>query len=406
MNFVAPHEADVPYSISGLNRTIAAMIQGDGGLVWVEGEISQLKRASSGHCYLRLIDNGSQIPAVIWKSYATGLPRDIQEGDRVQVIAQVRVYERGGYYQLDIRKIMRSGDGDKLLKLEELKKKLAAEGLFDESRKRPLPESINRVAVITAETGAAFYDIANVISRNAPQIDLILIPAAVQGEHAPNTLINALNQINDYGNVDLIIFGRGGGSAEDLYCFNNEDVVRAVADSQIPIISAVGHEIDTTLSDHAADVRAATPSAAAEIIVASHIGDKGRIDELEQRFISLTKSRIGGAFRKFKQTWRPYSYQQVINRVNDYSIYVDSQDNRLNKGVGNVIRKSYQHFINKSEQLNNLSPLSLLNRGYSVSKDSSGKQLKSINQVEIDDIITVQVTDGIINANVTSKDEK
>lgn len=405
MRLIPPNEADAPYTVTGLNRTIAGIIAGENSMVWLEGEISSMKRHSSGHVYLRLVDTGSQIPAVLWKSYALSMPQNIGEGDRVQVIAQVRVYERGGYYQLDIKKIMKAGEGDQLLKLEELKRRLAEEGLFSDERKRPLPESINRVAVITAETGAAFYDIANVVSRNAPQMDLVLVPAVVQGPDAPASLVNALSMINSYGEVDLVIFGRGGGASEDLFCFNDERVVRAIAASAIPVISAVGHEIDVTLSDFVADLRAATPSAAAEIVVASHIGDKGRIDELERRFKMLAVQKISEPFRRVKRSWRPYTYQQVINRVVDNSLAIDSGETRLNKRLGDTVKACYQHVINKSEQLNNLSPLTLLSRGYGVVSNGKGKQVHSIDDVELYDDISIRVNDGIVKASVTGKEE-
>lgn len=404
MRLIPPSEADAPYTVSGLNRTIAEIISGDNAIVWVEAEISGLKRHSSGHCYLTLIDNSSQIPAVLWKSYASELPRDIREGDRVQVIATVKVYERGGYYQLDIRKIMRSGDGDRLLKLEQLKQKLFDEGLFDESRKRPIPERINRVAVITAETGAAFYDICNVISRNAPQIDLVLVNAKVQGDDAPATLVKALDQVNRYGTIDLIIFGRGGGSAEDLFCFNDESVVRAVAGSAIPVISAVGHEIDVSLCDFAADLRAATPSAAAEIVVSTHIGDKSRIDELERRFKMLAVGRISEPFRRYRRAKRPYLFQQVINRVVDGRIAIDSSEMRVNRSVELKLTAARQQVINRSAQLNNLSPLTLLSRGYGVVRNETGVQVSSVDQVHLFEMISIRLQDGIVSASVTGKE--
>ncbi len=404
MRLIPPSEADVPYTVSGLNRTIAEIISGDNAIVWVEAEISGLKRHSSGHCYLTLIDQSSQIPAVLWKSYASELPRDIREGDRVQVIATVKVYERGGYYQLDIRKIMRSGDGDRLLKLEQLKQKLFAEGLFEESRKRPIPERVNRLAVITAETGAAFYDICNVVSRNAPQIDLMLVNAKVQGDDAPATLVKALDQVNRYGNVDLIIFGRGGGSAEDLFCFNDESVVRAVAGSKIPVISAVGHEIDVSLCDFAADLRAATPSAAAEIVVSTHIGDKSRIEELERRFKMLVLGRIAEPFRRYRRAKRSYLFQQVINRVVDSRMAVDSAQTRINRSIETVVKTVRQQVVNSSEKLHNLSPLTLLSRGYGVVSNAKGKQVSSVDDVELFEDISVRLKDGIVKANVVGKE--
>ncbi len=400
MKFIPAQEADTPYTVSGLNRTISGMLQRDNVLVWVEAEISSLKRHSSGHCYLRLVDEGSQIPAVIWKSYASSLPKDVVEGDRVQIIGQVRVYDRGGYYQLDIKKIMKAGEGDQLIKLEELKKRLNEEGLFNVDRKQPLPQTVNRVAVITAETGAAFHDITNVIARNAPQIDVILVPAAVQGEHAALTLVKALDQINEYGKVDVIIFGRGGGSAEDLSCFNDERVVRAVSSSNLPVISAVGHEVDTTLSDYVADIRAATPSVAAELVVSTHIGDKGRIEELERRFSSLVQMRIGGSFRKYHGGRHSYTFQQVINRVVDGNMAVDFAESRINRGVGQKIKSTRQQVINMSEQLNNLSPLTLMRRGYGVATNIEGEQVNSIEQLGSGEGFTLRLSDGTVNAEV------
>ena len=406
MYITPPHEASSPYSITRLNRTISEVIEEAGSLVWVKGEISSITRHSSGHIYLRLIDQSSQIPAVIWRSYANQFPKEIDKGDEIEVIAQLKVYERGGYYQLDIRKVILSNDGDKLLQLEELKKRLLAEGIFDNEHKKHLPDTIHRVAVITAETGAAFHDIINVISRNSPNIDIILIPATVQGENAPKSLVNALRMANDYGKFDVIIFGRGGGSNEDLFCFNDEQVVRAIFNSTIPIISAVGHEIDTTLSDLVADIRAATPSAAAEIVVTNRIGDKAKFEELKDRFSYLVKRRLEAPFIEYDKTFNRRLFQYVINRLMSYQQYMDKQEIALSKGFTRVIKNKNQQLINSSHQLDNLSPLKLLHKGYSVVYTSDNRQVGTVSELTVGETISVRMSDGDVTSKIIKIETK
>jgi exodeoxyribonuclease VII large subunit len=267
-SFVPPAEAEKPYTISDINQGICSLIEAGNTLVWVEGEISNFKQASSGHCYLKLKDEQSQIPAVIWKTTAASLAFQPEEGMQIVAIASIRVYTRGGYYQLDLHKLQPSGRGALFAAFEKLKKKLDAEGLFDPARKRPLPPHVSRLGVITSKNGAAIKDIIKVTRSRSLSVDIVFIDVPVQGEKAAAAIAQALREMNTYGNVDCIIVGRGGGSIEDLWAFNEEVVARAIFDSKLPVISAVGHEIDFTIADFVADVRAPTPSAAAEIAVA------------------------------------------------------------------------------------------------------------------------------------------
>jgi exodeoxyribonuclease VII large subunit len=398
--FLPPNLCEHPYTISEINSGVSQTITEAGALVWVEAEVSSFKKHSSGHCYLRLKDSGSQIPAVIWRSNAEKISTPIEEGMLVVVIATIRVYERGGYYQLDIHKIAPSGEGDAALKLELLKAKLTKEGLFDEDRKRELPTAISTIAVITAKTGAAYHDIVNVIARNAPHINIILVPAVVQGDFAPPSLVKALDQINKYDKADLIIFGRGGGSSEDLSCFNDESVVRAVASSETPIISAVGHEIDFSLSDFAADLRAPTPSAAAEIAVASFVKEQSRYSQLCSHFSQISRMVLSEKFRVLDSTLHAYPFKQVINRFLDSRITLDNQSEKFSSLFSNTIKSKQDQLSHNSERLNSVSPLNILSRGYAVVNDAKGEQIKGIKSVNINDVVSVKMEQGRLEAKV------
>ena len=402
IGFTPPNLSDSPYTISEINNTIANVISDAGALVWLEGEVSSFKKHSSGHCYLRLKDSYSQIPAVIWKSNATKISTPIEEGMQVVAVAVVRVYERGGYYQLDIQKISPAGDGDEALRLELLKEKLTKEGLFDEDRKRELPENIQKIAVITAKTGAAYHDIVNVIARNAPYISITLCSATVQGEFAPKSLVTALKNVNDYSGANVIIFGRGGGSSEDLSCFNDESVVRAVVASKIPVISAVGHEVDFSFSDFAADIRAATPSVAAEIVITPHIRKESYFNELKERFSTSSVSILSEKFRSIHNITRAYPFKQVINRVLDSRIALDNLKESLYISEKRVISKKVEQFKHSTERLNLANPLSILSRGFGVLTNGKGDRVNSIKKVALNETITARMSDGIVEAKVTA----
>ena len=401
MEFLLPPEScESPYSVSDVNRAVSDMISEGSSVVWVTGEVTSYKAHSSGHSYFRLKDRNSQIHAVIWKGNRSKSSTQLKEGMQITAIAIVRVYERGGYYQLDVQKFVGEGAGDLAKKLEELKNKLHGEGLFALDRKRPLPTVINRVGVVTAKTGAALHDIINVIHRNAPHIDIVLASAVVQGPNAPASLVKALQELNESGGVDVIIFGRGGGSAEDLYCFNDERVVRAVVASDTMVVAAIGHEVDTSLTDFAADLRAPTPSAAAEMIIKSHIEQRSRFIEKQQQFKLLAKLRITTPFQLLQSHTATKVFRVVASQIRDARMALDLAQAQLGEHLMSHINQRKQHLAEKLELLDALSPLTLLAKGYSV-VHHKGTVLKSIKTVNVSDEITVKLSDGEITARVT-----
>ena len=253
-------------TVTKLNRLARTVLESEVGLIWLSAEISNFVSAASGHWYFTLKDNKAQVRAAMFKNTNRGVKQRPKEGDKVLVRASVGIYEARGDYQLVIEHMESDGEGALQQAYEALKAKLNAEGLFSIDRKRPMPEVINRIGVITSSTGAALHDVLSVLKRRSPQTEVIVYPSMVQGETAPNQLINALRTANQRNEVDALLLTRGGGSLEDLWCFNNENLAREIAESQLPLISAVGHEVDFTIADFVADLRAPTPSAAAEIL--------------------------------------------------------------------------------------------------------------------------------------------
>lgn len=283
-----PEPARKIWKISDLTRRIKGTLEGEFGHVWVEGEISNFRRPASGHAYFTLKDTGSQLRAVMFRGALASVKTPLRDGMQVRAFGQITVYAAAGDVQILLKKIEPAGEGELMLRLEALKKKLAAEGLFDPERKKALPLLPQHVGLVTSPTGAAIRDILRVLNRRFANLHVLLDPVRVQGAGAAEEIAAAIDRLNARGGLDVLIVGRGGGSLEDLWCFNEEVVVRAIARSGIPVISAVGHEIDTTLSDYAADVRVATPSAAAEVVV------KGK-DELERRIADLRRRLVHGA---------------------------------------------------------------------------------------------------------------
>ena len=253
-------------TVTKLNRLARTVLESEVGLIWLSAEISNFVSAASGHWYFTLKDNKAQVRAAMFKNTNRTVKQRPKEGDKVLVRASVGIYEARGDYQLVIEHMESDGEGALQQAYEALKAKLNAEGLFSIDRKRPMPEVINRIGVITSSTGAALHDVLSVLKRRSPQTEVIVYPSMVQGETAPNQLINALRTANQRNEVDALLLTRGGGSLEDLWCFNNENLAREIAESQLPLISAVGHEVDFTIADFVADLRAPTPSAAAEIL--------------------------------------------------------------------------------------------------------------------------------------------
>ena len=392
-------------SVTDLNLYIKDIIAVDDilGDVLVKGEISNFKAHSSGHMYMSLKDSGSVLRAVMFRSAAAKLTFAPQNGPKVVAHGRIAVYERDGQYQLYIDKMQPEGQGDLYAAFEMLKQKLAKEGLFDPAHKKRLPKYPKRIGVVTAPTGAAIRDIINVLTRRFSYADIVLYPVLVQGENSAASIVSAINYFNVTKSVDVLIVGRGGGSIEDLWSFNEEAVARAIYDCEIPIVSAVGHEIDFTISDFVADLRAPTPSAAAELVVPSQ-------DELAEKFNNVYKLIYKQArqiienrrMRVERCADRPI-FKNPKGRIDDKRIYLDNLEHMFETAAQSVLKEKKRLLSENAAKLDAMSPLGTLGRGYSVAKSDNGVIIRSVEQIKDGDLISVTVADGSFDARVCEK---
>lgn len=393
------------FSVTELNIRIAGLLDADPVLshVSVRGELSNYKIYPSGHHYFTLKDNTSTLSCVMFKSSASKLRFRPESGMGVVVTGRVQVYNRDGKYQLNCVQITPEGTGDLQIAFEQLKAKLGEEGLFDQQFKKPIPVIPQRIAVITSSAGAAVHDIIRILRRRWPMAKVLLLPVRVQGVEAPPEIVGAIRYCNNYDIADVMIVGRGGGSIEDLWAFNDERVARAIFASRIPVISAVGHEPDVTISDYVADARASTPSNAAEIAVPDQSeqrdalsGAQIRLSQVMQRMLDSNRKHLNDmASRRVMTT--PIAYidtkRMDLDRVRDRLIFVCDQYN-------SILRKQHVHYAAK---LDALSPLKVLSRGYSVLQNDIGEPIKDIGQVNIGDNIRVTLTGGTLDCRVEHK---
>ena len=375
--FLSPQESERPYTISELNDGIAQKLGSGNVVVWVEGEISNWKPSSSGHCYFRLKDLESQVPCVIWRSTVQQLQFDPSDGVAVMAIATIRVYQRGGYYQLDVHRMQPLGSGALYIAFERLKEKLRKEGLFDQGHKKPLPDSICTLGIVTSKRGAAIKDIIRVVASRAPQTDIIFVDVAVQGDRAAGEIASAIKLLNDHARVDCIIIGRGGGSIEDLWAFNEEIVARAIYQSAIPVISAVGHEIDFTISDYVADVRAPTPSAAAEIAVGDNQENRRYLTSCNERFANGIRRYFDDIRFRFESAANPRSFRKPLRMLMEASQHRDELDELCRKNFAIALQQSRNRLSVTCSKLSALNPLAVLARGYSVVTHEDGRAVRS-----------------------------
>jgi len=403
-DFLTPQESSKPYTVSEINSGIAQILEERNTLVWVEGELSGWKRYPSGHCYFKMKDERSQIPCVMWKSAAVKLNFNPSDGMAVFAVASIGVYEKAGYYQLSVHRLMPAGVGAQSVAFERLKAKLLKEGLFDEARKRPLPRSVSTLGVVTSKNGAALWDIVRVAAKRAPQTDIIVADTPVQGDTAAEKIAKSIRMMNDFGGVDVMIVGRGGGSAEDLSAFNEEVVAWAIYDSEIPIISAVGHEIDFTIADFVADVRAPTPSAAAETALPDTAEGRryfeqcsGRFAAGINRYFAAINDRVGD-IKSSKALTKPLRMLAEAERS------LDEAGGRVCQSIKSMIAASDVRLKSVAGRLNSLSPLAVLGRGYCVVvNDGSGAAVKSVGEVSVGDSVSIRMTDGVAGAEIKSK---
>ncbi len=387
-------------TVSQINRYIANLFKQDYTLsgIQVKGEISGCKYHYSGHIYFTLKDAGAAISCVMFSSQRKGLDFTLEDGQSVIVTGQISVFERDGRYQLYARSIAQDGVGRLYEEYEKLKKRLLAEGLFDEQRKKPIPRYASKIGVVTAETGAVIQDICNVTYRRNPYVQLYLYPAKVQGEGAAQTVIEGIHYF-EQTDVDTIIIGRGGGSVEDLWCFNDEVLARVIADCTKPIISAVGHETDTTISDYAADLRAPTPSAAAELAVYSwremEIGLREYRNDLRQAMHQILKVRKL-ELQKYMVLLQHVSPEDILRQKR--LVLADSQE-RLQRLMEKRLIDAKHRLALYAEEMKGVSPLQKLQSGYTYTADEAGNHIDSVQSLEKGQHLTLTFADG--QADVT-----
>lgn len=379
-------------TVSQLNNYIKKIFDNNQILndIWIKGEISNFKRHYSGHMYLSLKDEGGVIKAVMFKGYANGLQFMPEDGMKVLARGQVTVYEANGEYQLYIKEMTPDGVGALYVAYEQLKKKLEEEGLFDDFYKKPIPAYPERVGVITATTGAAVRDIINVITRRYPYAHIIIYPSLVQGEGAAPNIVEGIEYFNRTKSVDTLIVGRGGGSIEDLWAFNEEIVARAIFASEIPIISAVGHETDFTIADFVADLRAPTPSAAAEIAVPSQMELYSKLGMIEQR---MKTSLVRGVENRRLRLDR-LKLRDPREKIGDYSIAIDNYIKRMQSAFSLSLMAQREKLGKACAKLDALSPLQVMARGYAIPTTESGAVIRSASAINSGDEFDLRFADG------------
>lgn len=387
-------------TVSEITRTIKLLLEENIPTIWVIGEISNFKPHYSGHYYFTLKDENAQISAVLWKTRAAFLPFQLEDGMLVQALGNVRVYEKSGRYQLDVIRIQQAGVGQLQLEFERLKQKLLNEGLFDPAHKQVLPSFPQRIGVVTSPTGAAIQDIINILRRRAPHVEIIIRPTKVQGEGAAQDIVRAISEFNQFKAVDLLIVGRGGGSLEDLWAFNEEIVARTIYNSQIPVISAVGHEVDFTIADFVADLRAPTPSAAAELAVPDFSEVREQIISANRRMIQTLFQTIQRFREKITAIQKSYGLRRPEDLLKQYAFRVDELSNQLQRNFQNLLANSKQHVNQIGLRLDNLNPKQVLKRGFSISF-IDGKVISDSREVQPAAVMTTELYKGKILSSVT-----
>ena len=390
-------------SVSDVNKYIKDLVSKDiilSGL-WVKGEISNFKSHYSGHFYFTLKDEKAVLKCVMFRSHAAALPFVPEDGMKMLVRGYVSIFERDGQYQLYAEEMQPDGVGALYIAFEKLKSKLQQEGLFDEARKRKLPYIPGSIGVITSSTGAVIRDIINILSRRFYNVNIKLYPVQVQGETAGAQIAAGIRRLNSLANVDVIIIARGGGSLEELWAFNEEMVARSIYESKIPVISAVGHETDFTIADFVADVRASTPSAAAELVMPERTLVENRLDSLKMRLRNAAVQRTAMDRLKLKRLMESVSFKQPFNKVYQERMHLDIQKRYLLKALTAVNAGHRSRLSMLAAGLDALSPLNSLARGYSIVRSVKGDTLvKSIAAVQKGDRLEIHMTDGRVECIV------
>lgn len=395
------------YTVKQVNSYIKNMFTQDFMLnrIYVKGEVSNCKYHTSGHIYFSLKDESGTIACVMFAGQRGGLSFHMREGQQIIVLGSVNVYERTGFYQLYAQEIRLDGEGTLYEKYQMLKQELEEMGMFAPEYKKAIPRYAKRIGVVTAPTGAAVRDIMNISARRNPYVQLLLYPAQVQGEGAKESIVRGIRML-ETKNVDVIIVGRGGGSIEDLWAFNDECVARAIFDCQVPVISAVGHETDVTIADYVADLRAPTPSAAAELAVWDYRQLQGYLDECRLRMNRSMTGTIRINRLRLKELDVRLSYLHPRHKLQDQQQRLIELEEELRTLMRDRVKEARHRLAIQIEKLNGLSPVRKLNQGFAYVEEADGGVVKSIRQVEKGDELTVYVTDGLIRTSVKAVQKK
>ncbi|MFH2138993.1 MAG: exodeoxyribonuclease VII large subunit [Candidatus Omnitrophota bacterium] len=389
------------FKVSELTRDIRMILEDNFPRVWVEGEISTLSIPQSGHIYFTLKDDKAQIKCVFFKGANTSLDFKMEDGLACILFGRVSVYDQRGQYQFYVERAEPKGKGALQLAFEQLKKRLAAEGLFDQERKRPIPFLPQKIGVVTSSTGAAIQDILNIINRRYANVHIIIRASLVQGKSAAADIAQGIKDLNKYKDLDVIIVARGGGSLEDLWPFNEEAVARAVYNSKIPVISAVGHEIDFTICDFVADLRAPTPSAAAELVVQEKVQLVNKLSDIQRRLTQAVLDKLKFYKLRFQRVAQSYALRRPESVVDNYQQRIDIANKDLVNNFTSLVKYREAQVQQMSARLVNLNPLAVLGRGYSVTYLGTDKRaLKDIKGIKRNDILQTKLYKGVIISRV------
>ena len=391
-----------PITVTDLNKYIKNKIDGDEMLnnVLVKGEISNFKNHYTGHMYFTLKDESSLIKCVMFKSYTTHLSFMPKDGMKVMVLGSVAVFERDGVYQIYAKAMKEDGLGSLYTAYEELKKKLEQEGLFEEAHKKKIPFMPKTIGVLTSNTGAVIRDIINVSTRRNPGVHIRLYPVPVQGPGAAEKIAEGIKFMNENKLADVLIIGRGGGSLEDLWPFNEEIVARAIYDSELPIISAVGHEADFTIADFVADLRAPTPSAAAELAVANIDDVRETLKLYNNRYKVALKKKIELMRLSYEKCMARPAYKNPTQKINEQYMVIDMKVKALQNNMMLKLKEAKTSFVKETAKLDSLSPLKTLTRGYSIVTEQDGKIIKSVNDLNSGEKVNLRLSDGQKTATI------
>ncbi|MFQ5638122.1 MAG: exodeoxyribonuclease VII large subunit [bacterium] len=401
LNFVDQLAEEPFYTVTELTREIKYLLQSHFPHVWIQGEISNFTHHSSGHMYFSLKDENAQISCVMWRSRNHHVFFTPQDGLKVTLKARLSLYEKRGSYQLDVQQMLPAGAGELQIAFEQLKHRLKEEGLFSEQYKKSLPVYPERIGIVTSPTGAAIHDMITILRRRFPAVEIILLPVRVQGEGAASEIAQAIKTFNEYARIDVLIVGRGGGSLEDLWAFNEEKVARAVFASEIPIISAVGHEVDFTICDFVSDVRASTPSAAAELVVPSRDELAASLKNAVQNMTDAVFDRIHYQREKLKTIEGCYAFHQPLDMIRQYSQRLDELQRHLKNLMGHKIDLCHEKLNGMTNRFTLLEHRNVLKRGYSICYRSEDRIIVTkASELKPDETIEVEFFKGNIRGTV------